>query len=238
LREDLSRLMSLQILDRRLKELEDSLATISAKVDQLREETATHQAELEKLSEEDKQALLVRKQMERELAEGEARIRNHRMRLNLIRNDKELQAISHEVETQKETNQRLEAEVLVYLEAAEQRAPRIKELTELVQSRRAELLAAEKEIAGQVEELKSALARQRAERDSMAAGIDDPLRQRYEMIFNRRGGTAVVAVKSGTCQGCRMRIPPQLYNEIQREAQIYFCPNCQRILYCESASEA
>ena len=155
------------------------------------------------------------------------------MRLNLIRNDKELQAVGHEVETLKESNQRLEGEVLVQMEAAEQRAPRIKELTELVAKKRAELIAAEKEIAGQVEEVKTALVRQRIERDAIAAGIDAGLRQRYETIFSRRGGLAVVAVKSGTCQGCRMRIPPQLHNEIQRLDKIHFCPNCQRILYCE-----
>jgi predicted nucleic acid-binding Zn-ribbon protein len=30
-----------------------------------------------------------------------------------------------------------------------------------------------------------------------------------------------------------MRLPPQLYNEIQKHLQINFCPNCQRILYYE-----
>ena len=34
------------------------------------------------------------------------------MRLNLVRNDKELQALGHEVDSLKENNQRLEGEVL------------------------------------------------------------------------------------------------------------------------------
>jgi predicted nucleic acid-binding Zn-ribbon protein len=55
------------------------------------------------------------------------------------------------------------------------------------------------------------------------------------VIFNKRNGMAVVAVKGGTCQGCRMSIPPQLHNLIQRHEQIHFCPNCQRILYIEPA---
>jgi len=46
-------------------------------------------------------------------------------------------------------------------------------------------------------------------------------------------GVAVALAKGGTCQGCRMRLPPQLYNEIQKHLQIHFCPNCQRILYYE-----
>ena len=93
------------------------------------------------------------------------------MRLNLVRNDKELQALGHEVESLKESNQRLESEVLASMEAAEPRAPRIKELTELIAGKRTELKAAEKEIAGQVEELKMSIQRQRVERDR-AAQID------------------------------------------------------------------
>jgi len=77
------------------------------------------------------------------------------------------------------------------------------------------------------------IQRQRVERDREAALIDDVLLQRYQMIFSRRAGLAVALAKSGTCQGCRMRLPPQLYNEIQKHLQIHFCPNCQRILYYE-----
>src|SRR5207248_2875861 len=107
-----------------------------------------------------------------------------------------------------------EGELLARMELSEQRGPRIKELNELIEKQSVELREAEKRIAGSVEELKTALAKGRMERDKLATEIDTTLRQRYEMIFGRRGGLAVVLAKSGTCQGCRMRIPPQLYNEI------------------------
>jgi len=42
---------------------------------------------------------------------------------------------------------------------------------------------------------------------------------------------AVVAVRNGTCEGCRMRVPPQLYNQIQRNEQVFLCPSCQRMLH-------
>ncbi len=225
--------MSLQTIDRQLQELEQALSSVAGRVHQLRDEIETSQAELDRLTQEDQQAAAVRTQLERELAEGEARIRNKRMRLNLVRNDKELQALAHEVEALKENNQRLEAEILSSMQAAEPRAPRIKELTELIETKRGELKAAEKEIAGELEELKTSIARQRAERDKLAAEVEPALLQRYEMIFSRRGGLAVALAKACTCQGCRMRLPPQLYNEIQKHLQIHFCPNCQRILYYE-----
>jgi predicted nucleic acid-binding Zn-ribbon protein len=233
LREEITRLMDLQVIDRQLNELEQSLNSIAGRVDQLREETQRNQAELDRITEEEKTITAARKKSERELAEGEVRIRNKRMRLTLIRNDKELQALTHEIDSLKETNQRLEGELIGSLEGADTRTARIKELTEAIAKGRADLLAAEKEIADQVEELKSNIAKHRKSREKVAENIEANLLARYQMIFSRRAGVAVALAKSGTCQGCRMRLPPQLYNEIQKHLQIHFCPNCQRVLYYE-----
>ncbi|MGH7985309.1 MAG: zinc ribbon domain-containing protein [Candidatus Binataceae bacterium] len=225
--------MSLQAIDRELRELEAALAAVAERVDQLRDQTTKQQDTLDTLVREEQQTATSRRQLESELADGEARIRSKRMRLNQVRTDKELQALSHEVESLKEGNQRLEAELLALMETAEPRAARIKELTGELARTRTELLAAEKEIAAQVEDLKVSIAKQRLDRDLMAKDVNGPLLQRYQMIFERRNGLAVAEAKTGTCQGCRMRLPPQLYNELQKHLQIHFCPNCQRILYYE-----
>ena len=237
MREEISRLIHLQGIDRQLQELEQSLASIAGRVDQLRDETESNQAELDRLTEQNKEITAARKKAERELAEGEVRIRNKRMRLTLVRNEKELQALTHEIESSKETNQRLESELLAAMEGADARTARIKELTEAIAKGRADLAAAEKEIAAEVEELKSNIGKHRKSREKVAETIDANLLARYQMIFNRRAGVAVALAKGGTCQGCRMRLPPQLYNEIQKHRQIHFCPNCQRILYYEEQAE-
>jgi uncharacterized protein len=237
LREEIARLMSLQAIDRELRDLEQALASVAGRVEEFRLEAEKQHAELDRLTAEEQQSALVRRELEKELAEGEARIRNKRMRLNQVRNDKELQALAHEVETQKEANQRFEAELLALMEASESRAAAIAELTPLVERLLAELNEAAKEIAAQVEDLKISIAKQKLERDLMAGNLERGLLQRYEMIFSRRNGLAVAEARGGTCQGCRMRLPPQLYNQIQRHDSIHFCPNCQRILYHEGEGE-
>ena len=80
------------------------------------------------------------------------------------------------------------------------------------------------------------IERDRTRRQSLIDTVDAELRRRYEMILSRRGGLAVVPVRDGTCQGCRMRVPPQLYNQIQRNDQIILCPSCQRMLHWEPES--
>jgi predicted nucleic acid-binding Zn-ribbon protein len=237
LREEIARLMSLQAIDRELRDLEQTLASVAGRVDQLRQEAEKQQAELDRLTIEEQQSSSVRRQLEKELAEGEARIRNKRMRLNQVRNEKELQALAHEVDVQKEANQRFEAELLALMETSESRNASIAELTPSVQQLFAELNAAAKEIAAQVEDLKISMAKQRLERDLMAGNLERGLLQRYDMIFSRRNGLAVAEARGGTCQGCRMRLPPQLYNQIQRHDSIHFCPNCQRILYHEGEGD-
>jgi uncharacterized protein len=235
LREEITRLMSLQAIDRELRELQAALSTVSGRATQLRQEVTDYAAELETLTLEDQQSAVIRRNTEKELAENEARQRNKRMRSNQVRNDRESLAVDHEIESLKDAKQRLEGELLALMELAEQRTARIKLLTELTEQRRAELIEAEKETAAQVEDLKISISKQHVDRDLMAKNIDAPLLSRYEMLFSRRAGIAVTEAKGGTCQGCRMRLPPQLYNEIQKHLQVHFCPNCMRILYFETA---
>jgi hypothetical protein len=123
------------------------------------------------------------------------------------------------------------------MEGGDSRTARIKELTEALAKGRTDLTAAEKEIAAEVEALKSSIGKTRKAREKIAENVDASLLARYQMIFSRRAGVAVAVAKGGTCQGCRMRLPPQLYNEIQKHLQIHFCPNCQRVLYYEEPAE-
>jgi predicted nucleic acid-binding Zn-ribbon protein len=238
LREEIKRLTGLQAIDQELRSQEQELSKVSARVDDLQARVERAAAELEQLKAEERDSALAKRELERTLAEGEVQIRNKRMRLNLIKNERELAALGHEVEVLKESNQRVEAELLASMDGSDQHTSRLQELSETLERDRAELKAAQKEIAGETEELRARIAARRQAREELAGQINVNLRQRYEMLFDRRGGYAVVPVKSGTCQGCRMRIPPQLFNLIQRYEAIHFCPNCQRILYHEADKEA
>ncbi len=234
MRDEIKRLTGLQTIDQELRFQEQELSKITAQVDELQARVEQSSAELERLKQEDREAALARRELERTLAEGEVQIRNKRMRLSLIKNDRELQALGHEVEVLKESNQRLEAELLARMDGGDQKSARIagtirdrwrgsgrslRKLKKRSPARSRSCRRGPRHGAGNAGNWR---------RKSMPTCC-----QRYEVIFGRRGGLAVVAVKSGTCQGCRMRIPPQLFNQIQRYEAIHFCPNCQRILYHE-----
>ena len=85
------------------------------------------------------------------------------------------------------------------------------------------------------------LAELREERDAKVAGREDfaaqvpkPILRRYERIRHAIHPTVVEAV-GGVCTGCRMQIPPQLFNHILAGDDFYQCQACQRFLYHREA---
>jgi uncharacterized protein len=83
-----------------------------------------------------------------------------------------------------------------------------------------------------IAEIEGKIAALRGERAVLAREVKPEVLKRYSGIRIRRG-LAVVGVRNGTCQGCNMNIPPQLFNVLQRGTSIETCPSCHRIIYWE-----
>ena len=72
---------------------------------------------------------------------------------------------------------------------------------------------------------------QKTLREDLAGSVDETLLKRYQLTKEQRQGQAVAFIENGICMGCQLEIPPQRFNLIQRNEDIYTCPNCHRILY-------
>jgi hypothetical protein len=231
-------LARLQLIDQSLRaktlEVTEGQARVDALESAVQAETAAASAARGELA-----ALGTRQRdLEGRLTAAEAKMKDRRMRITRIRNDKELGLAKREVELLKEETSGLETELVEVMEQAEAATAKVTgvetELARLVAARDGEVSA----LRGRLEQLNGEIERERALRNELSETVDQELRQRSEMIFSRRGGVAVVEIRDGICQGCRMRVPPQLFNEIQRKQQVILCPSCQRMLYWRSESEA
>lgn len=230
-------LAALQRVDQSLREntqtVQASESRVAALEDAVQAKSAIVTAAREALT-----ALTTRqKELEERLTTVETKMKDRRMRITRIRNDKELGLAKREVDLLKEEGGGVETELVGVLEQAEAATAALVmaegELGQATAERDTEV-AALRETLGRLGE---AIERDQARRDSLIGGVDGDLRRRYEMIFSRRGGVAVVAVQRGTCQGCHMHVPPQLFNQIQRNEQIILCPNCQRMLFWQPESQ-
>lgn len=227
----IDRLAALQELDRQLREKTELVRTSEGEVAELENQLA-QQRELARQARAARDAAEARRaELEAQLEVEETKMKDRRMRLNRVRNEKELQALRREIEVGKEANQQIEEELLRMMESLET----LSATTAEAEQRLAELEDAStakiSERRAGMGQLLEAVARERETRDRMASALDARLRQKYEQIFERRGGTAVVEVRNGICQGCHMNLPPQLFNELQRTRDVRLCPNCNRILF-------
>ena len=168
---------------------------------------------------------------ERELAELEEKMKDRRMRLQRIRNENEMAATQREIETIKERITQLEEQELQVLEETEGLAAKVAQAEESLRQQQAALEAERAQLEAKEAELAKEVDRDAQVRKDLAATIDGGLIRRYEFILSRRGGTAVVPVRDGTCQGCHMHVPPQLYNQILKGEEVFACPSCNRLLF-------
>src|SRR5690606_18386373 len=101
---------------------------------------------------------------------------------------------------------------------------------------REQLAAEEAQVAVKVEELVQQIADASSGRDGLRAKIDKNWLKTYDTLAGKRG-YAVAPVAQGTCQGCQMRIPPQLNNILARMESLEMCPRCGRIIYRKEMTE-
>jgi predicted nucleic acid-binding Zn-ribbon protein len=73
-------------------------------------------------------------------------------------------------------------------------------------------------------------------RDQVVAKLPPVVVKRYERVREKRGA-GVAEVIDGTCQGCRLHVPPQQFIQIQRCEGVEQCPHCLRLLYFKPSIE-
>jgi predicted nucleic acid-binding Zn-ribbon protein len=171
-----------------------------------------------------------RRQKEGELNDEGERIKKTKGRLFEVKTNKEYQALLHEIEQMETSTSDHEDEILAILEEIDELkgsvAKRDGDLVIMEKETRTEIAQLEKKLADLVEEI----AAREKRREDIIKTLDPELMKAYETLKIRRG-TALSAVKRGVCQGCYVNIPPQMFNEVQRNEMLIRCPTCSRFLF-------
>lgn len=227
----LTRLGQLQEVDLRLDRMRRTREQVPERIRQLEDALAREDAQLAADEAKLRELEAQKGEAERAVVLDAERLRLAEHRLISIKTVREYQAAKRELDFAKKAGSLREEEIA-------RTAGQIEELRRGVETRRealaAQRAAAEKEVAelkAELARVDSQLADEMAQRDRLVQDLDRNLLRRYDTIRSRRQGLAVVEARGGACAGCRMAIPPQIYNEVQRNGDLVACPNCQRILF-------
>jgi predicted nucleic acid-binding Zn-ribbon protein len=236
LKDQLILLEELQRHDAQLQEMEAALGAMPARLKQM---SADLQRVEQMLAQERTQLAETegyRGEQEQSLRNEEQLAQKAKVKLQGVKNTKEYMATQRELETTRKMSQEREEEVLKLMTAIEEFKKKIAAHEADLNVIRETVAKEELDAQGRMAELGAQLAEAKRTRDEVAHRVRPDVMRRYSGIRMRRG-LAVVAVKNGTCQGCNMRIPPQLFNILQRGETIETCPTCARIVYWDKLME-
>lgn len=231
-------LVSLQIIDLQLRERTDAIELLRRDLADLDGALAVQKQALDACRAERADLESKRRDIEGTLADEEAKMKDRRMRLNRIRTEKEASAVRREIEVAKEGTGVLEEGLMALFEQLDAVKAREAELATAHEALEAKRNSEKARTDTEIEELSAGLTESRSRRESLAAELEAPLRRQYENILSRKKGQAVVEIRAGTCEGCHMRVAPQLANEIYRNTRVIQCPSCHRILYVRPPEES
>ena len=230
-------LVALQKVDLEIAALNKSAAEYPKQIGELEKELgqarSASEAERNKLTDLDRQ----KSTMEQTIVEEKDKVKKWEARLTEQRSTREYSALAREIDIAKKTNLTM-AEDLIELgkASAAQRlvwqakeaefAGRAKELGEKMAALRAQLLAVESQVKG-ID----------GRRGEASKKVEATLIKRYEHIKKKKLPAMVAVVAPGTCTGCRMNVPPQMYNTLRTTLGYDLCPSCQRIIHAAEALE-
>ena len=165
------------------------------------------------------------------ITEAEAKIAQYKEQLDNVKNNREYDNLSKEIEFQGleiELSQKRINEGNVDLQ---QRSERISELKSTIAERRIALEAKQEELARIKNETKQEEEALRAEAISLEEGIEERLLHAFSRIREgARNGLAVVPIDRDACGGCFNKIPPQRQVDLKLHKKIIVCEYCGRIL--------
>lgn len=237
MRAQLEILASLQTVDREIKEHTGLKQGLLGELQAKEREMLAKKREVDALAATFAEREKLRADKDRVFQEEGKKAMEKRMRMNRIKNAKELQALQREIDLMRHSNGDLEDELIRIMQEIDGIKAGIKAKEAEMAAMQEEWQKQQQELEGQINGIDQAVSAALTRRQTIAAQVARDLISRYELIFSRRGGTAVVEVAGGICQGCYMNIPPQLGNEIIKSDKIHLCPSCQRILYVKPTEE-
>ena len=227
----LEALIKLQSIDTKLDEIKKLRGDLPDEVQDLEDEIEGYKTrqgrfnnELEELEEGIKKSKVG-------IKEAEKLIQKYNDQQKNVRNNREYDAITKEIELQEleiQIQEKRIKEAGVNIEAKQED---IEKVQELVEERTADLENKKKELDDILNESKEEEAKLLAEREKATKKIEEKLLKYYDKLrANLSNGLAVVKVRRGAAEGCNIVIPPQKIAEIREKKKIVIDEHSGRIL--------
>ncbi len=204
-------------LNASLKEFEDAIETKAARTKELQQQYRTWESEVQ---------------------DNGIRIQKSQEKLRSVKTNKEYQSGLKEIDELKSKSTSIEDNMIQCLEEIETAESELAEVQTDYNQQQQHLLAEKESILQEADRTRAAMGKLQSQQDGLSRQVPDRLLDIFNRVKSQQpDGCAIVRVLGAVCQGCHMNIPPQMYNELQREDSLKMCPSCERIIYWQRTEE-
>ncbi len=222
---------NLQLLDSRLDSIIKVRGALPEEVQDLEDEIAGYETRLEKFQSEIDAYDDEIKTLKEGIKESEKLIKKYQEQQMNVRNNREYDAITKELELQDLEIQVSKKKIIEAGARIEQKKVDLEELSAIRKDRQKDLDQKNDELSTIISESESDEAKLKNDREKLAKKVDERLIKSYKKIReNAKNGLAVVMVKRGACGGCFNTVPPQRQADIREKKKLIVCEHCGRIL--------
>ncbi|MFA7288955.1 MAG: C4-type zinc ribbon domain-containing protein [Melioribacteraceae bacterium] len=228
--ERLSTLYELQVIDNQLDELEELRGDLPLAVNDLTSQINNLKNQIDSKNTEKKKSLDKRSSNEDEMERLKENLKKFKAQLYQVRNNKEYDALTKEIDHSEETVVKLESENKAIEELVEKLKIEVKDIEPQLDELNGELKEKETELKQIIKGNEREEAKLKTKRDQIAAMIKKPDYNTYMRIRKALDGKAIVTISRAACTGCHNVVPPQRQLEVKQSKRLYSCESCGRIL--------
>jgi predicted nucleic acid-binding Zn-ribbon protein len=232
-------LYSLQQIDSQIDKIKIIRGELPLEVQDLEDEIIGLQTRIEKFDEEVKTYEKQIAEKKLSIKESNALIKKYEEQQMNVRNNREYDSITKEIDFQNLEIQLSEKRIKEYTFNLEAKLDQIRESKSVLKERESDLRIKKAELNDIVEETEkeeNALIKKSKEYNTL---IEERLVMAYNRIrLNARNGLGVVQIERDACGGCFNKIPPQHQLDIRMHKKIIVCEYCGRILVDDEIANA
>jgi predicted nucleic acid-binding Zn-ribbon protein len=229
--EKLRSLYSLQLVDTEIDKIKILRGELPLEVQDLEDEVAGLETRIGNLKEEVAgfEQAVARKNVE--IGESQALIKKYEEQQNNVRNNREFDSLSKEIEFQTLEIELSNKKIKEFIQQIDEKKLLIEESEKTLGERSGDLDNKKKELDEIIEDTRKEEEALVAKSEAIESKIEERLITAYKRIrMNARNGLAVVTINRDACGGCFNQIPPQRQLDIKSRKKIIVCEYCGRIL--------
>lgn len=224
-------LKDLTEVDHAIVEARAQLAKYPRTLEQLKHAQDTLASQLKEFQDKLEKARQDRRHAEKEVATLREQIGKYLRQQAQVKTNKEYQAMSHEIEQLQARIDEWDTVGLEKLEIEDTCQRELEKMKAALQKQRAENETQSKRIEELTAEKKKFVEGLTTDREKLFERLPDPWRDDYEILQERFPGSACVAVEGEQCSGCHWQLVAQTRQAAKTGTEPARCEHCRRFLY-------